>query len=318
MAVVTSETLQNLQAGQSVSGVVLIKANSIQLTKNGKEYVQGTLQSGVEVPFKAWNNSKAFGKLKAEDYTNIPTHITATVDGFGGTNSLIIDDVMAVEGFTADQFLPIKYNIEAYWNALVSQIQQKCSEKAFAIADKVLFSNTEVAERFKLEFAAMSHHDNCKGGLLTHTYKTLQNTHNIINQYPALVSKEGVVDKNMTDLLYLGALLHDIGKTVEMQFGSYQPQSVVNHSYLGMEFIAKYKSEIVEAYDEQWYYNLVTILLQHHGEFGEPCKSVAAYIIHRADEFDSSLTLLAQSMEMAVDGSSGKRVKMDGKWLTLY
>ena len=51
MAVVTSETLQNLQAGQSVSGVVLIKANSIQLTKNGKEYVQGTLQSGERRTF---------------------------------------------------------------------------------------------------------------------------------------------------------------------------------------------------------------------------------------------------------------------------
>ena len=316
MEMITKERLQSLTAGQSISGIVLVKDYSIQLTKNNKEYVAGRLQSGVDVPFKAWGNSSAFSKLKNEAYENVPSYIVGSVDGYGGTNSIIIESVQAVDGYTPDQFFPIRYDIEAYWNALKGQITKRCSEKGQLVANKVLFENEELSDRFKKEFAAMNYHDNCKGGLLAHTYKVLNNIANICAMYQGLITRDGVISTDFTDLLYVGALLHDIGKTVEMDFGVYQSKSIVTHAYLGMEFIIPFKDIIVETYNEDWYYNLVSILLQHHGEFGEPCRTVASFIVHKADEFDAKMTLLAQCMEQ-VDNKAGTRIKVDSTYLTI-
>ena len=54
--------------------------------------------------------------------------------------------------------------------------------------------------RFKVEFAAMSHHDNCKGGLLAHTYKVLLLMKFVCRQYEAATTKRGT---DYTDLLYI-------------------------------------------------------------------------------------------------------------------
>lgn len=316
MELILKEKLQNLKEGQSISGIILVKNYSIQLTKNGKEYVTGNLQSGVDISFKAWSSSSAFTKLKNEAYENVPSYIVGSVDGYGGTNSIIIDSIQAVDGYTPDQFFPVKYDIDAYWTALQNQIAKRCSEKGKLIANKILFENEELSERFRKEFAAMSHHDNCKGGLLAHTYKVINNIANICTIYQNILVRDGDINQDFVDLLYIGALLHDVGKTVEMEFGVYQPKSIVTHSYLGMEFIAPYKSIIIETYSEDWYYNLVSIILQHHGDFGEPCRTVASFIVHKADEFDAHLTLLAQVME-GVNNKSGSRIRFDGKYLTI-
>lgn len=316
MEMITQEQLQKMTPNSSISGIILVKDYSIQLTKNNKEYVAGNLQSGVSVPFKVWNNSGAFTKLKNEAYENVPSFISGTVDGYGGINSIVIDSIQAVDGYTPDQFFPIRYNIDAYWDALQKQIEKRVSAKGVSICKKVLFENEEIASRFKNEFAASSHHDNCKGGLLAHTYKVINNMANIITQYPDLVNRDGAVNADFIDLLYIGSLLHDVGKVVEMNFGVYQPEAVVTHRYLGLEFITPYKDSIVTDYDETWYYNLVSILLQHHGDYGDPCKTIAAYLVHKADMLDSDLTLLVQTME-TVSNVAGSKIKIDGKYLTI-
>lgn len=314
LSIITEEQLANLQDKQPIQGVALIKDYSIRLTQGGKEYVAGKLQSGKSIGFKVWGNASAFSKLKNEAYENVPSYITAVGDNYGGHMSLVIESVQAVEGFTPDQFFPVKYNIDAYWEALKKLVASKVSDKALAICNSVLFENTELAERFKVEFAAKSHHDNCKGGLLAHTYKMVSLMSSVMAQYPALVSKAGVRDGEMCDLLYVGALLHDIGKTVEMNFGVYQPVSVVTHSYLGAEFIQKHKEAIISAYNEEWYYYLISIILEHHGEWGERPKTVVAKVVHLADVFDASLTELAQETE-ALDGAGV--VRYNGEYLSV-
>ena len=316
MELITKEQLKNLSAGQKINGIILVKDYSIQLTKTNKEYVAGTLQSGADIYFKSWGSSSAFSKFKLEDYKNTPAYIVGSVDDYGGSNSIIVESVQVVEGYTPDQFYPIKYNIDAYWSALKGQIDKRVSDKGKNICDSILFNNEELSNRFKNEFAAKSHHDNCKGGLLAHTYKVLNNIANIVTMYPALVTRENEVDSDFIDLLYIGALLHDIGKTVEMEFGVYQPKSIVTHNYLGLEFIEPYESLIIESYNETWYYNLVSILLQHHGDYEAPCRTLASFIVHRADEFDATMTLLCQQVE-SVNNASGERIKFDNKYLVI-
>lgn len=307
--------------GTVVSGVVLVSDYNISLTKNGKEYVSGNLLSGTKVPFKAWNNSTAFSKLKNEEYSNTPVFIRGTTDNYNNQGSIIIDDVTAVTDFTADQFLEQRYNVDAYFDATLKLLEANVSENAMKIVNSVL--TDDIKKAFKTEFAALSHHDNCKGGLLAHTYKCLSLLNWTLTTYKPLMStpsESGLVfSQDRKDLLFLGTLFHDIGKIREMNFGVYQNCAKVTHRYLGIEFLSPLKDFIVNNYSEEWYYDLVSILLQHHGEYGDPCKTLVSYIVSRVDLFESQMTLVQQLLnEKLVESTSGSRISIDGSWLTAF
>ena len=315
MPIITKEQIQNGADKQAVVGEILVRTYTTALTKKGDEYITGTLLSGIEVPFKVWNNSSAFNSLKREDYSNVIVQIMGSFNEYNNQKSIIVDSIQAIEGYTIDQFLPVKYDANAYWNALMQVMKQKVGEYAYSLADRILFSNEEVSNAFKIEFAAQSHHDNCKSGLLAHTFKVLSNVNYLITTYPKIAYGEN--RQNTLDMLFLGTLFHDLGKIREMNLGIYQPVSKVTHRYLGAEYIAEYKKEIIEHYDEDWYYNLISIILQHHGEYAEPCKTIYAYIVHKADALDAEFTTLVEGIENPIINSVGESIKIDGSYLSL-
>jgi len=315
-SIVSEDFLKNGIAGQLVNGVMLMKGYNIALTKNGKEYIQGSLQSGLSVPCKAWNNSAAFTKLKTEEYGNTVVLINGQFDDFGGVLSITLTDLQAVSGFDIMQFFPLKYNIESYMTGLVNLVKGSVSEKGMIIANQVLFENELVRESFKNEFAASSNHDNCRGGLLAHTYKTVYFASTITKFYSYLVSGEdGKFSQDKMDLLILGTLCHDIGKIREIINGVYQPVSCVTHRFLGIEMLDK--NLIISSYDEKFYYDLVSILLQHHGEFGDDCRTVVSYIVHNVDLFESRMTFLNQTIENLITRTENTSIRIDSKYLAL-
>lgn len=306
--------------GTTVSGVILVSDYSIQLTKNGKEYVSGNLQSGIKVSFKSWGNSSAFSKLKSEEYTSTPALIRGSVDNFNGIGSITVEDVTAVSDFTADQFLEQRYNVDVYFDATLKLLEANVSEKAMSIVNNVF--TDELKSLFKNEFAATSHHDNCKGGLLAHTYKCLSLLNWTLITYKSLYSlptENGLeISQDRKDLLFLGTFFHDIGKVKEMNLGVYQNCSKVTHRFLGIEYLSSIKDLIVNSFSEEWYYDLVSILLQHHGEYGDPCKTLVSFIVSKVDLYESQMTFIQQILsEKLVEGSSGSRINIDGSWLSV-
>lgn len=306
---ITNETLKDLNANSNVEGAILCKSYSIALTKNGKEYITGTLQSGVEIPFKIWGDAPAFMKLKTEEYTNQVVYVVGSVNDFQGTRSIIVTEIQAITDYTIDNFLPTKYDVEAYLAGLKQMVSTYGSEKCMELANEVLFNNAERIEAFKIEFAAKSHHDNCKGGLLAHTYKVVSFVGYFTKLYRFFETQDDI------DLVIFGALVHDIGKLQEMHLGVYTKESFVTHRYLGIEMMPKDK--IVSLYSEEWWLKLVSIFLQHHGEFEDKCKTKEAYIVNQADLLDANMTFLIQSMENPIISEAGKRVKVDNTFLTI-
>ena len=321
MNIISEKMLKDGINGQTVSGVILVKSYTTQLTKNNKEYIAGTMHSGMDISFKAWSSSPAFAQFKNYNYNGLIVFVTGEFNEYNGTMSLVIDNVSAVaetEGFTEDMFLKVVYDADAYFKAMIELFEANVSDKCKELANKTFFSNEELVKRFKLEFAGSGHHDNCKSGLLAHTYKVLRTMKYFTNLYASILTNEsGVVNQDMKDLLFYGAMMHDIGKVWEMNLGVYQEVSTVTHRFLGIEVISPFKSEIVEMYDEKWYYDLVSIFLQHHGEYGDDCRTLPALLVHKADMLDSELTLLAQSMKNFTETSGGKRIKFNGKYISI-
>ena len=136
MNIISEEMLKKGQNKEAVSGVILVNSYNTALTKNGKEYITGQLQSGVNIPFKAWGNTSAFTELKNNDYNNVPSYISGSFDTFGGTVSITVDSINAVDGFTPDMFFQIKYNADAYLDALKTLTFKRMTEKAQKIPCK--------------------------------------------------------------------------------------------------------------------------------------------------------------------------------------
>lgn len=321
MSVIAKSVLETANAGTQINGIALIKGYSKKQTKTGKDYLDGQIQSGTIMNFKVWSGSSAITKMMTEDYSNVPCMIFGTIEEYQGTRSMTITDVKAVEGYTPDMFLESKYNKDSYINAFNQTLNGVLSDKGKELFN-LLFPE-DVMQRFSEEFAGMSHHDNCKSGLLAHTYKMLCLTSWVVQTYPNLVSEYNqetntlVKSTDKVDLIYLSVATHDIGKTLEMKFGVYQPNSFVGHTFFGAEKIVQLKDKIVELYGESWYYEFISVILQHHGEFETPCRTVMAYVVHNIDMIESMLTGLAQKMETgSTFDSTGVKVYWDNKYLS--
>lgn len=309
--IITKEMFNTTIVGSSISGDILVKDYSVALTKGGKEYIVGTLQAGDVIPFKAWGNSSAFSSLKGQSLGGCIVKITGTKDGYGGIDSIVIDSVSESQEIDISQFLETVYDVDVYWQSLINLVRDNVSEKGFALANKILFENTELRDRFCQEFAAMYHHDNVKSGLLAHTYKVVYLSVVLLGMYPALTYKEGI-----KDIIVLGALFHDIGKTAEMYLGTYTEDAIVTHRYLGIEMLDK--DAIVEAYGEHGWLEFVSIMLQHHGAFDDKCRTIASYVVHVADLVDSRVMSVATDLQkLAGTDTKGKRISIDDYKLSL-
>ena len=306
MKILEMKDITALNAKESISGIVSIHSYSRGMTKgaNSKPYINGklNLKDGEYIDFKVWSNkdSSLVDILSKESLTGAIVVINATVDEYNGKKSLVVTTMgVPPEDFRIDEtdFYSKRYNKEAYLNALKSIVKNNVSDKGFELASKILFDNKEICDRFSVEFAGISHHDNCLSGVLAHTYKCLCIMNTVLSMYPYLMYEEenqGVVSQSRKDLYILGMLLHDIGKIQEMNMGVYQKKSCITHRALGMEMLFPYKEDIIKIYGEDWYYKLLSICLQHSHVYEDKAKTVFAYVTFLVDNMESTFTNLGQ------------------------
>lgn len=322
MNVISQEELRNIEEGKIVTGVCLIQSVAVKTARNGSRYLEGKVISGESVSFKIWGGD-LFNKLIDDVATLSGTvaSISARGNDYNGLKSLIIEDLIPVAGYKPEDFMATKYNIESYWSSLKQTVSKTVSDVCMkAVLNPILFENPEVSEMFKKAFAATSHHDNCKGGLLAHTYRVYFLANYMIQLYPHLTKSEakGTPTQTQKDLILAGVLLHDIGKILEMESGSYTMKSRVTHRILGLEYLFEHKKEIVGAYGEKWFYDLESIIVQHHGEFGDAFRTVPAFVVGMCDRVDTYFTTINELEETSANvQTSGESIKMGDLYLSL-
>lgn len=303
--------MANLVVGSSytLNGVMLDCEQ--RLTKANAVYFSGTLlyrdgNENKKVGFKVWGDTSAAVTLVGLDLTKIRQYFF-TVMGAAKTYNDIVEihisnldiqrsDLTPTE-FSA--YLPARVSAQDCESVYIALFQNGLSQKGADFLNNEIIKKTDIISRFYTEFAARSHHDNAVHGLLNHSTKVLRTVNFILKVYPNLHKLGiGLNEEDTKDLFLLGAFLHDLGKIWEMNYGTYTDvKSRVTHRILGVEWAVGLKDTIISAYSEEWYYDFLAILSQHHGEYAEPCKSVFSYIIHLADNLDSKLTVLSEIIE---------------------
>lgn len=287
---ITKNDIYSKLDGEVIEALGFIKTYEKKPTKNGGSYLDGKIEVKGSVPFKVWSG-KLYDEMVKYDYSSTVCKIRAKVNVYNGTTLLILEDVKAIEDGTFDlaDFLEDKYDAEGYFTALTDLLSKKLSPEAFAIFDKI-YSDEELRERFKIEFAASGWHDAVKSGLLAHSFKVTHIMSRALLHYPML--------KDRTDILLLGSAVHDIGKIMEYTVGSISSLGAyVSHHTFGVEILLKYKDFIIEKKDEEFFYKLLSIIEQHHGAYEESPRTIEAFLVFQVDYLESRFQIVNEVLE---------------------
>jgi len=173
------------------------------------------------------------------------------------------------------------------------------------LVDEVL-ADTELMAVFKRSPAGVKQHHAYAGGLLEHVVNLLHLANTMAPRYPA-------IDR---DLLLTGVLLHDIGKTLELEsergFSYTDAGQLLGHVLLGLELVDEkiraVEDRTGEAFDAEKAVRIKHMIASHHGEyaFGAPKlpMTLEAIALHHLDQLDARMagTLQLMQNEAALDG----------------
>jgi len=177
--------------------------------------------------------------------------------------------------------------------------------KRIAIA---FLDDPDFMTRFRVAAAAVSNHHAYPGGLLRHTVELMELALLVGPRYPQLD----------TELLVLGAFLHDIGKVDELSSGgeiSYTDRGqLVGHLIIGVQMlgekIAGLQAEGGDQTPVLLRLHLEHMILSHHGllEFGSPKVplTLEAIVLHHIDNLDAKVAAATSIIESDVSA--------DGNW----
>ena len=295
-------------------GIVLLKNFAQGSTNSGKPKYTGTIANIDEVKFNVWNNSSAyeyFDQLSPDVRPHV-VWISYSLSKYG----LVISSIKDADGFNPDSFIYHKYSAKEKAAEFVSALNTSgITDSAISVIRAVFHMdyNDAVSQRIVKEYAAYSHHDNCATGLLAHTTKCIHLYNGIKKAYSFLE------DSKVNDLMVISLALHDVGKIYEMHDGVYQKYSFLTHRGLGLEHLLQYKELIVDLYDEEFFYMICSVLLQHHGEYGENPRTVYAMIVHMIDDLEAQLTTIDDLLQdnAITQDSAGAKVKYNGGYLNI-
>lgn len=327
--ILAKETIEKAKENDGVEGLVYVRYFKKTLSSKNTPYLSGEIETKEKFPIIMWSRCPEYPNWENQEILNSLAYIKGHISEFAGKKSIHLDTIelkdASAENINLDDLKCLRYNRGQYESAFLSEARGKLSPKGYELFELIFEPSKEdgVWSRFKNEYAAKSYHDNCEMGLLAHTYKCLRLLDYLVNPYKYLkqLTTTNIPDADdVNDLLYLGLILHDVGKIYEMNEGLYQPDSFNSHRISGLQLLYKYEDEILNRYNKHWLEALASILVGHHnGEGGaETAKTVYAFIIHKIDNMEATFTGLGQYIEgCTFEGVDYAKVTWEGNILAL-
>jgi 3'-5' exoribonuclease len=300
-----TKLLANYQDSEHVDSFALIKSADVRLTKNGKTYIglvfsdrsgdlPGNLWDATEeqitrfVPGKIVKLQGVRGSYHDQPQVQI-TNVRLTESGEPENPSDFMVHAPIKEADMNDALNDyILLIVNPTWNRLVRR----------------LF--TQYHDAFLRYPAAKSNHHAFAGGLAFHSLSIAKLAKGVAGQYPQLNQ----------ELLIAGALLHDLGKTIELS-GPVATQytlsgNLIGHITLIAEQIVLAARELKFDLQDEDLILLRHVVLSHHGilEYGSPVRPVVmeAEVLHQLDELDAGIQMMSGVLEKTADGSFSDRV----------
>jgi 3'-5' exoribonuclease len=284
-----SDTLfiENIQDGQQVDGLFLLKEMSRAETRAGKPFLTlrlmdrtGELTGRIWEEADRWESECAVGQVLA---------VSGRAQSYKGNLQLIITEVRRLtEGETdLSRFIPATAGD-------IDEMARELLDLAGSVPDffirKLLLKflqDQDFLEKFTRAPAAKTIHHAYLGGLLEHTLHVARLADKVAELYPSI----------NRSLLMAGAMLHDIGKVAELSvtaslFDYTDEGRLVGHMVLGVEMVQERIARIKD-FPPELAMKIKHLILSHHGrhEFGAPTLPMLheAFVLNFIDDLDAKI-----------------------------
>ncbi len=294
-----------LAAQANVDQTFLATRKQLRPNRNGQLYLQVELadRSG-SITGRMWNASDDdFAAFDEGDYVQVE----GTTQLYSGALQIILSSVRRVDPRTIDEteFLVLSpadvERLRAELEALLGTVAHPALKELVAET----LADGHIMRAFMRSPAGVKQHHAYAGGLLEHVVNLLRLADRVAPLYPAL-------DR---DLLLVGVLYHDIGKTVELEseqgFSYTDAGQLLGHVLLGLELVDEkiraIEARTGEAFDAETALRVKHMIASHHGqyEFGAPKlpMTLEALALHHLDHLDATMAGVLQLMqnEAAID-----------------
>lgn len=298
--------LNQIKEGERVEGVFLVKYKALQVGKTGKSYLNIVLmdRSG-ESEARVWDDAEVIaGGFEKDDFVEVRGRSQA----YNGRIQLSLVEVKRRDEATVDlaDFLPATAkDIDAMY-AELREIVAGMGDKYLRALLLAFIDDPDLAWRIKAAPAARSMHHPFIGGLLEHTLSAMKLMKFVGLHYRA----EGYTEIN-PDLLLTGIFLHDIGKTLELNYRRSIDYSdagkLVGHLVMGVEMVNA-RAASIPGFPEELRLLVNHMIVSHHGEleYGSPKrpKTLEAFIVHQVDDLDAKINSFSLLMRKEADTES--------------
>lgn len=300
-----AKQIAQYQEGESMQLFALLKEAAAKTTSAGKPYLALTISDASgEISGMRWDATPdEIKQLQAGKVVSVK----GQRETYRDRPQIKIDSIhLATESEPHDPllFVPrapettiqLKAGFREFFDLIDEPVWRKIAGHLFSKHGEKLFSYP----------AAKSNHHAFVGGLAFHTLSILRLARSVVGQYPNVNAA----------LLYTGAMLHDLGKTIELS-GPIATQYTVMGNLIG--HISLLDGEIVQACDELGFYPespkvvlLRHMILSHHGllEYGSPARPqlLEAEILHHLDELDASIMTIQTALNKTAPGEYTDRL----------
>lgn len=285
--------IDQLKEGEQVQEFYLCAQKQVLKTRAGKTYYSLRLQDKTgTVDGKVWDLNNGIEDFNSGDYIKID----ALIINFQGSMQLNIRRIRkANEGeYEPSEYIPTsQYDVDEMYTELLSYISSMTNPYLKKLAESFFVKDGNFRKAFKGHTAAKTVHHNFYGGLLEHTLGIIRICKFMADQYK-------VIDR---DLLYCGALFHDIGKLKELSsfpIIDYTDEGqLIGHIVIGVEWLSD-KIRGIDGFPSVLANHLKHIILAHHGEleYGSPKKPelIEAIVLHYADNMDAKVMTFSSIM----------------------
>ena len=298
--------ITELAAQSQIDQVFLATRKQLRPNRNGQLYLQVELadRSGA-ITGRMWNASdEDFEAFDEGDYVRVE----GTVQLYTGALQIIVTAIGRVDPRSIDEseFRVLSTaDIDTLRGELAALLGTVRAQPLRLLVDEVL-ADADLMAAFARSPAGVKQHHAYTGGLLAHVVNLLRLADRVAPLYPDL-------DR---DLLLVGVLVHDIGKTLELEsergFSYTDAGQLLGHVLLGLELVEE-KIRAIEqrtgvAFDPETEVRVKHMIASHHGEyaFGAPKlpMTLEAIALHHLDQLDARMAATVQLMqnEAAIDG----------------
>lgn len=295
--------IKEFEDGERIIGQLLVVGVNKGVTEKGMNYLNVTFQdkSGT-IEAKKWEASD-------EDILVLVPGTVVNVDGrinlYKGVNQMKIQEVRKIDdiseidlsNFQRVSPLPLKEmkeRLDKYLNSFKDKDVEKITKAVIS----------HFYDKYVTYPAAVKIHHEFGSGIIHHSLAMADLAEDVAKRYPQ-------VDR---DLLVAGALMHDIGKTIEYE-NPLMPAQTVEGKLCG--HIAIMYAEFKKIVDNLDIKSEVPVLLEHmilahHGklEWGSPVQPATreAWLLSQIDLIDSHMMVLDKALEPIKEGEFTPRL----------